>query len=92
MIAYMGHVRLVSYIVYFLFSLSNAKWHLMSDIYDLSMTDNSKVDPTVSFRVFLPESLRRDFKVRCAQEGTNMSEKSRELIEEWLKNRKNRID
>ncbi|MEO1373121.1 MAG: copy number control protein [Cyanobacteria bacterium J06635_10] len=56
------------------------------------MTDNRKEDPTVSFRVFLPESLRRDFKVRCAQEGTNMSEKSRQLIEQWVKNRKTRID
>ena len=62
---------------------------LMSDICDPSMTNDRKEDPTVSFRVFLPESLRRDFKVWCAQEGTNMSEKSREFIEEWVKNRKN---
>lgn len=89
MITYIGHVRLMSYMVYFIFRLSNAKWRLMSDIYDLSMTDDNKVDPTVSFRVFLPESLRRDFKVWCAREGTNMSEKSREFIEEWVKSKNN---
>lgn len=53
------------------------------------MTNDKKEDPTVSFRVFLPESLRRDFKVWCAREGTNMSEKSREFIEEWVKSKNN---
>ncbi|RUT01597.1 hypothetical protein DSM106972_066940 [Dulcicalothrix desertica PCC 7102] len=51
--------------------------------------ENKKDDPTVSFRVFLPESKRTEFKVWCAKEGTNMSEKSRELIEEWLKSKTN---
>ncbi|MEL6163218.1 MAG: copy number control protein [Cyanobacteria bacterium J06628_3] len=49
----------------------------------------SKEDKTVSFRVFLPESLRTEFKVWCAKEGTNMSEKSRELIEQWIESRIN---
>jgi hypothetical protein len=49
--------------------------------------ENKKEDSTVSFRVFLPDSLRTEFKVWCAREGTNMSEKSRELIEEWVKSK-----
>jgi hypothetical protein len=49
--------------------------------------ENKKEDSTVSFRVFLPDSLRTEFKVWCAREGTNMSEKSRELIEEWIKSK-----
>ncbi len=54
------------------------------------MADDKKNEAsTVSFRVFLTESLRTDFKVWCAKEGTNMSEKSRELIEEWVKSKTN---
>jgi hypothetical protein len=49
--------------------------------------ENKKEDSTVSFRVFLPDSLRTEFKVWCARKGTNMSEKSRELIEEWVKSK-----
>ncbi len=49
--------------------------------------ENKKEDSTVSFRVFQPDSLRTEFKVWCAREGTNMSEKSRELIEEWVKSK-----
>ena len=56
-----------------------------SDIYDLFMADNkTKDDSTVSFRVFCPEVLRTQFKVYCAKEQTNMSEKCRELIEHWI--------
>lgn len=56
-----------------------------SDIYDLFMSDNkTKDDSTVSFRVFCPEGLRTQFKVYCAKEQTNMSEKCRELIERWI--------
>ena len=51
---------------------------------------NKKGDPTVSFRVFLPDSLRTEFKVLCAREGTNMSDKSREFIEEWVKSKTNK--
>lgn len=55
------------------------------------MSDENKTeDSTVSFRVFLPDSLRTEFKVWCAREGTNMSEKSREFIEEWVKSKTNR--
>ncbi|KAB8314393.1 copy number control protein [Tolypothrix campylonemoides VB511288] len=55
------------------------------------MADDKKTeDPTVSFRVFLPESLRTEFKVWCAKEGTNMSEKSRELIDQWVKSKTNK--
>jgi len=42
-------------------------------------------DKTVSFRVFLPDSERTAFKVECAQEKTTMSQKARELIQNWLK-------
>jgi hypothetical protein len=49
--------------------------------------ENKKEDSTVSFRVFMSDSLRTEFKVWCAREGTNMSEKSRELIEEWVKSK-----
>jgi hypothetical protein len=45
-------------------------------------------DKTVSFRVFLDDSERTLFKVACAEEKTTMSQKSRELISEWLKTRK----
>lgn len=51
--------------------------------------ENKKEDQTVSFRVFLPESLRTEFKVWCAREGTNMSEKSRQLIEQWIESKVN---
>ncbi|MBW4429631.1 MAG: copy number control protein [Nostoc desertorum CM1-VF14] len=48
------------------------------------MPDDKKDEPTVSFRVFLPESLRTEFKVWCARENTNMSEQARTLIEQWV--------
>ncbi|WP_118171806.1 hypothetical protein [Nostoc sphaeroides] len=48
------------------------------------MPPDNKQEVTVSFRVFLPESLRTEFKVWCARENTNMSEKTRSLIEQWI--------
>ncbi|MBS3030838.1 MAG: hypothetical protein HUM72_23280 [Dolichospermum sp.] len=45
-------------------------------------------DKTVSFRVFLNDSERTQFKIACAEEKTTMSQKSRELISEWLQSRK----
>jgi hypothetical protein len=44
-------------------------------------------DKTVSFRVFMNDSERTLFKVACAEEKTTMSQKSRELINEWLQKR-----
>jgi hypothetical protein len=43
---------------------------------------------TVSFRVFLDDSERTQFKVACAEEKTTMSQKSRELISQWLQIKK----
>ncbi|NJM71750.1 MAG: hypothetical protein HC862_16975 [Scytonema sp. RU_4_4] len=40
----------------------------------------------VFIRVFLSSDLRTRFKVACAQSGVAMSEKARELIEEWTVN------
>jgi ParG len=55
-------------------------------LYDLFMPDNKTDDrSTVSFRVFCSEALRTEFKVYCAKEQTNMSEKCRELMENWIK-------
>ena len=45
-------------------------------------------DKTVSFRVFLPDSERTKFKVACAKDKTTMSQKSRELINNWLESQK----
>jgi len=47
-------------------------------------------DKTVSFRVFLDDSERTLFKVACVEEKTTMSQKTRELISEWLQDRKER--
>ncbi len=41
----------------------------------------------VSYRVFLPEQLRTEFKVCCARDNTNMSEKTRELVEKYIQER-----
>ncbi|MBW4505123.1 MAG: hypothetical protein KME64_01170 [Scytonematopsis contorta HA4267-MV1] len=38
----------------------------------------------VFIRVFLNSETRTRFKVACAQTGVAMSEKARELIEEWI--------
>jgi hypothetical protein len=38
----------------------------------------------VFIRVFLNSDTRTQFKVLCAQSGVAMSEKARELIEEWV--------
>jgi hypothetical protein len=38
----------------------------------------------VFIRVFLSSDMRTRFKVACAQSGAAMSEKARELIEEWV--------
>jgi hypothetical protein len=38
----------------------------------------------VFIRVFLSSEVRTRFKVACAQSGAAMSEKARELIEEWV--------
>ncbi|MEG3876690.1 plasmid partition protein ParG [Microcoleus sp. herbarium7] len=38
----------------------------------------------VFIRVFLSSDVRTRFKVACAQSGAAMSEKARELIEEWV--------
>jgi hypothetical protein len=38
----------------------------------------------VFIRVFLSSDRRTQFKVLCAQAGVAMSEKARELIEEWV--------
>lgn len=37
----------------------------------------------VFIRVFLSSEMRTRFKVACARDGVAMSEKARELIEEW---------
>ena len=44
-----------------------------------------KEDRTVKLAVFMPESTRLDFKVEVTKQGTTMSAKCLELIEEWLK-------
>ncbi|MFB2975329.1 plasmid partition protein ParG [Microseira sp. BLCC-F43] len=43
----------------------------------------------VFIRVFLSSQMRTRFKVACAQSGVAMSEKARELIEEWTMNQEN---
>lgn len=43
----------------------------------------------VFIRVFLSSEMRTRFKVACAQSGLAMSEKARELIEEWTMNQEN---
>lgn len=43
----------------------------------------------VFIRVFLSSEMRTRFKVACAQSGVAMSEKARELIEEWTMNQEN---
>lgn len=50
------------------------------------MTDTE--DKTVKLAVFLPESTRLDFKVEVTRQGTTMSSKCLELIEDWLKKQK----
>ncbi len=52
-------------------------------------TDDKATDKAndVFIRVFLNSDLRTRFKVACAQSGVAMSEKARELIEEWTVNR-----
>ncbi len=52
-------------------------------------TDDKATDKAndVFIRVFLSSDLRTRFKVACAQSGVAMSEKARELIEEWTVNR-----
>ncbi len=42
----------------------------------------------VFIRVFLSSDTRTQFKVLCAQSGVAMSEKARELIEEWIRQQK----
>lgn len=37
----------------------------------------------VFIRVFLSSEMRTRFKIACAQTGVAMSEKAREMIEEW---------
>lgn len=50
----------------------------------------SEESKTVKLVVFLPEDLRHRFKVETVKQGTNMSAKASELIEEWLaENEKN---
>ena len=53
----------------------------------LLMSDNPDIK-MVSYRVFLPEELRTEFKVCCTRDNTNMSEKTRELVDEYVKKRK----
>jgi hypothetical protein len=47
------------------------------------VTDSSE-GKTVSLRVFMPEDLRTVFKSECVLENVSMSEKTVELIREWL--------
>jgi hypothetical protein len=51
-------------------------------------TNDKATDKTndVFIRVFLNSELRTRFKVACAQSEVAMSEKARELIEEWTMN------
>jgi hypothetical protein len=44
-------------------------------------------EKVVTFRVFLDDSDRTRFKVACAEEKTTMSQKSKELILEWMQKR-----
>lgn len=53
----------------------------------LEMTTDKAND--VFIRVFLSSQMRTRFKVACAQSGVAMSEKARELIEEWTMNQEN---
>jgi hypothetical protein len=55
------------------------------------VTDNNKEngEKAVSFRVFLSDDERTDFKVQCAKEKTTMSQQARDLILDWLKTKQN---
>ena len=49
-------------------------------------------DKTVSFRVFLNDDERTQFKVACAKEKTTMSQKAKELIKLWLESEESQAD
>ncbi len=54
------------------------------------MTDNNENgEKTVSFRVFLSDDERTEFKVQCAKEKTTMSQQARKLILAWLEAKQN---
>ena len=48
------------------------------------MTEDENGEKTVSFRVFLSDDERTEFKVYCARQKTTMSQQARELIRAWL--------
>lgn len=59
---------------------------------EAKVTDNNENgEKTVSFRVFLSDDERTEFKVQCAKEKTTMSQQARELILAWLEAKQNGI-
>lgn len=51
------------------------------------MVNVNDEDRTVKLVVFLDESERTKFKIACAEERTTMSQKAKEFIITWLKER-----
>jgi hypothetical protein len=51
------------------------------------MTSNTDEEKTVKIVLFLNEDERQQFKVACVEEKTTMSQKGKELINAWLKQR-----
>jgi hypothetical protein len=49
---------------------------------------NSGEDKVVGLRVLLTEGERTEFKVQCAKDRTTMSQKAKELIIDWMEERK----
>lgn len=45
---------------------------------------NGKVSGDISLRIFMPESLRNDFKSVCAKQGRNMSEVVTEFVSDYV--------
>lgn len=78
-------IRLIGIYLHYV-NIKENTFTIPCDIYDLFMLKNKRQDDSnVSFRVFCSEALRTEFKVYCAKEQTNMSEKCRELMEHWIK-------
>jgi hypothetical protein len=52
------------------------------------MAADSSEDKVVGLRVLLTEGERTEFKIECAKERTTMSQKAKELITDWMEERK----
>ncbi|BAY11036.1 hypothetical protein [Calothrix sp. NIES-2098] len=86
------HTAIIAYMGYkgiWVIEKQTKKWH--TGYVPVTLVTHMSDSDKVSFKVFLTEEERTRFKIACAQERSNMSEKAREFILKWLETREKSV-